>query len=115
MYCILLAYNLDKLKSQGIAEELCDETVNMGPGNVNTLLKYVWAEIEWATGQKVPTEPKLTLATINWINWYTANRVNRIAFYNSIRVKRVTYYVKLAQKKPSMRQFLLSWVSRSID
>lgn len=108
------AFSFGDLKSQGIADELCDETVNTGPGQVQALLEKAFKEISW-TGIKVPVPPKLTPETIQWINDYTQSRCNRVAFYNSLRVKRVKFYVGLCHAKPQMRQFFFSWVDRSVD
>ena len=109
------ANHFGDLKSQGIADELCDQTVNVGKKQTELLLSRVFAEIEWATKEKIPVEPKFTRATIEWINEYTKPRGNRIAFFNSIRMKRVKFYVVLVKQKPKMRQFLLSWTDRSCD
>jgi lysozyme family protein len=107
--------NLGDLKSQGIAAELCDEAYNAGTGNPKQLLEKVFAEIEWATKEKIPVPSKFTPETIKWINDYTLPRERRISFYNSIRIKRVRFYVDLVHKKPMMRQFFLSWINRSVD
>jgi len=109
------ANHFGELKSQGIADELCDQTVNVGKKQAELLLSRVLAEIEWAAKEKIPVEPKFTRATIEWINEYTKPRGNRIAFFNSIRMKRVKFYVVLVKQKPKMRQFLLSWTERSCD
>jgi lysozyme family protein len=103
------------LKSQGIAEELCDEVVNMGEGGGRSLLAKVWKEVEWATGQPVPVPPAFTRKTMEWINKYTEIRANRIGFYNSIRIKRVKFYVNLAKRRPLMRPYILAWADRATD
>ena len=108
-------FHLDKLASQGIARELCDELVNMGGGGGESLLRWVWLETEWATRQKIPVAPKFTPATIAWINEYTRTRERRIAFYNSVKMKRIKFYSELVRKRPVMRQFFYSWVDRSLD
>jgi len=109
------ALYLGDLKSQGIADELCDETVNTGKGQTGKLLERVFAEIEWATKEKIPVSPEFTPETIQWINEYTRERGNRVAFYNSVRLKRVKFYVNLVKKRPKMKQFFLAWVDRSVD
>jgi len=109
------ALHLGALKSQGIADELCDEAVNTGKAQTEKLLERVWDEIEWATKEKIPVPPKFTPETIQWINVYTRERDNRIAFYNSIRIKRVKFYVNLVHKRPKLKQFFLAWVDRSVD
>jgi len=103
------------LKSQGIADELCDEIVNMGEGGGRALLAKVFKEIEWATKTPVPVPAAFTPATMLWINKYAESRPNRISFYNSIRMKRVAFYVRLVKKKPKMRQYFLSWIDRTVD
>lgn len=110
-----LRYHFNKLESQGISEELCDEVVNMGPGGGQALLEKVWKEIEWATKRPVPVPARFTPETIQWINDYTRERDNRVAFYNSVRIKRVKYYINIVHKKPRMKQFLSSWIDRSVD
>lgn len=106
---------LGVLKSQGIAEELCDEIVNMGPGGGRALLAKQFIEIGWSTGKAPPVMPQFTPATMAWINQYTATRANRIAFYNGLRIKRVKFYVNLAKRKPHMRAYVLSWADRATD
>jgi len=103
------------LKSQGIADELCDEVVNMGEGGGRALLVKLAREYEWASGHPTPVRPGFTREFMEWINAYTATRPNRIAFYNSIRMKRVAFYDALVKKKPKMRPFFLSWIDRSVD
>ena len=109
------ALYLGDLKSQGIAEELCDEAVNTGKPQTERLLERVWKEIEWATRAPIPVPPRFTPETIQWINAYTKDRHNRISFYNSIKMKRVKFYVNLCKQKPKMRQFFFSWIDRSVD
>jgi type VI secretion system secreted protein VgrG len=111
-----LKFHFDKLKSQGIADELCDESVNMGGAAAERLLTKVLIEIYWATGNPIPTIPaKFTPETIAWINAYTKARERRVAFFNSIRIKRVQFYVTLIQRRPAMRQFFSAWINRSVD
>jgi lysozyme family protein len=110
-----LKFHFDKLKSQGIADELCDESVNMGGAAAERLLAKVFAEIAWATQKPVPVPAKFTPETIAWINEYTRTRSNRVAFFNSIRLKRVRFYVDLVQRRPAMRQFFYGWINRSVD
>lgn len=109
------ANHFGDLASQGIAEELMDEAVNMGSGGARRLLAKVFDEITWATKQPVPVSAEFTPATIDWINDYTKDRDNRIAFYNSVRMKRVGFYLDLVKKRPGMRPFLLSWIDRTVD
>lgn len=113
------ALNLHLLKSQGIAEELTDEAVNMGKGGAERLLAKVFAEVAWAQRdawfKTIPPAPKFTPETIAWINSYTSNRDNRVAFYNSLRMKRVAFYNDLVKRKPSMRPFFRSWIDRTVD
>lgn len=103
------------LQSQGIAEELMDEAVNMGSAGARRLLASVFAEVEWAIRKPLPVGPVFTPLTIAWINEYTRYRPNRIAFYNSLKMKRVAFYTDLARKRPAMRPFLLSWLARTVD
>ena len=110
-----LKFHFEKLKSQGIADELCDESVNMGGAAAERLLAKVFQEIEWATNKPIPVPAKFTPQTIQWINEYTKNRANRVAFFNSIRLKRVRFYVDLVQRRPAMRQFFYGWINRSVD
>lgn len=110
-----LKYHFEKLASQGIADELCDESVNMGGGAAEALLGKVFREIEWSRRAPVPVPAEFTPETIAWINQFTKERPNRIAFYNSIRIKRVKFYIDLVHRRPVMRQFLLSWIDRSVD
>lgn len=109
------ALYLGDLKSQGIADELCDEAVNTGKGQTERLIGRVFAEIEWATKEKIPVPARFTPQTIEWINAYTKDRNNRVAFYNSVRMKRIKFYVELVRHKPKFRQFFYSWVDRSVD
>jgi lysozyme family protein len=106
---------LSALKSQGIADELCDEIVNMGEGGGRALLAKQFQEIGWATGKAPPVMPEFSWRTMEWINRYTENRSNRIAFYNGIRMKRVKFYVNLVHRKPKMAQFFRSWIDRTVD
>lgn len=112
-----LKFHFEKLASQGIAEELCDEAVNLG--SPEPLLEKVWKEIEWSrskeTPYSVPVPPRFTPETVAWINEYTRDREHRISMYNSIRQKRVKFYVDLVQKKPIYKQFFYSWIARSVD
>jgi Glycosyl hydrolase 108 len=114
-------YHLGELKSQGIADELCDEIVNGGPGLGQQLLGKVLAEIDWSDKdkiwffQKTPPRARFTPETIAWINKYTYRRENRIAFYNSIRIHRVAFYVDLVHRKPKMRPYFLSWIGRTVE
>ena len=110
-----LANHFDQLASQGIATELCDETVNMGKKGGEILLEKVFAEIEWAFKKPVPVPAKFTPETIAWINSYTKERPLRVAFYNSVRLKRLKYYINLVHRKPVMKQFFLSWAERCVD
>jgi lysozyme family protein len=110
-----LKFHFEKLKSQGIADELCDESVNMGGAAAERLLAKVFAEIAWATQKPVPVPAKFTPATIQWINEYTKGRANRVAFFNSIRNKRVKFYADLVKRRPAMKQFFNSWINRSVD
>lgn len=107
------AYRLGDLKSQGIADEICDEIVNGGPGLGRNLLFKVYDELRWA-GYSPPVAA-FNKENIDWINNFTGRRDRRIAFYNSIRIKRVRFYVNLAKKNPSMRKYILSWADRSTD
>jgi len=107
------AYHLGDLKSQGIAEELCDEIVNGGPGMGRILLFKVYDELRWAGASPLPAA--FNKANIDWINQFTAVRDKRVAFYNSVRIKRVKYYMALVKKRPKMRQYFLSWIERSVD
>lgn len=111
--------NLNLLKSQGIADELTDEAVNMGPAGAERLLAKVFAEVAWASRDSWfktnPPPPKFTPATIAWINDYTKNRDNRVAFFNSIRMKRVGFYHALIKRKPAMKPFFVSWIDRTVD
>lgn len=109
------AFSFDKLASQGIATELCDETVNMGSKGSEALLRRVFAEIEWATGKPVPVRPQFYPETIAWINQHTKDRHNRISFYNSIKIKRVKFYASLVHHRPAMKPFFVSWIDRSVD
>jgi lysozyme family protein len=109
------ALYLGDLKSQGIADELCDEVVNTGKGQTEKLLERVFAEIEWAQKKPIPVPARFIPETMAWINEYTRERNNRISFYNSIRIKRIKFYINLVHKKPKMKEFLLSWVDRSCD
>lgn len=113
------ALNLHLLKSQGIADELADEAVNMGPAGAERLLARVFDEVRWASRDawfKInPPPAKFTPATIAWINDYTKNRDNRVAFYNSIRMKRVGFYLTLIKRKPAMKPFFVSWIDRTVD
>lgn len=113
------ALNLHLLKSQGIADELTDEAVNMGRGGAERLLAKVFDEVRWASRdawfKTNPPAPKFTPEAIAWINSYTRNRDNRVAFYNSIRMKRVGFYVNLVKKRPSMKPFFISWIDRTVD
>jgi Glycosyl hydrolase 108 len=114
------AYHLGELKSQGIADEFCDEIVN-GGGLGHNLLSRVLAEIEWSDRERLfftqakPPVARFTPATIEWINNYTKSRANRISFYNSLRIHRVAFYVRLVHKKPKMRPYFLSWIDRTIE
>lgn len=110
-----LKFHFDKLKSQGIADELCDESVNMGGAAAQRLLEKVFKEIEWATKESIPVPAKFTPETIAWINKYTRTHSNRVAFYNSIRIKRVQFYVVLIQRRPALKQFFIAWINRSVD
>ena len=110
-----LKFHFDKLKSQGIAEELCDQSVNMGGAAAEALLDKVFREIEWATNTPVPVPSKFTPDTIQWINEYTKTRAHRVALYNSIRIKRVRFYVDLIGRRPAMKLFFMSWINRSVD
>lgn len=110
-----LNLHLDKMKSQGISDELCDEAVNMGEGGADALLAKVFREIEWATKKPIPVPPRFTLKTVEWINEYTKDRDNRIAFYNSVRIKRVRFYVNLAKKHPEYESIILAWADRATD
>lgn len=111
--------NLHLLKSQGIADELTDEAVNMGPAGAERLLAKVFAEVAWASRDSWfktnPPPPKFTPATIAWINDYTKNRDNRVAFFNSIRMKRVGFYLTLIKRRPAMKPFFVSWIDRTVD
>ncbi len=111
--------NLHLLKSQGIADELTDEAVNMGPAGAERLLAKVFAEVAWASRdswfKSNPPPARVTPATIAWINDYTKSRDNRVAFFNSIRMKRVAFYVNLVKHKPSMNPFFVSWIDRTVD
>lgn len=113
------ALNLHLLKSQGIADELTDEAVNMGRGGAERLLAKVFAEVAWASRDSWfktnPPPAKFTPATIAWINDYTKNRDNRVAFFNSIRMKRVGFYLALIKRKPAMKPFFISWIDRTVD
>ena len=115
------AYHLGELKSQGIADEFCDEIVNGGGGLGQNLLKNALAEIEWSDKEKLffnkdkPPVAKFTPKTIAWINYYTRTRGNRISFYNSIRLHRVAFYVDLIHRKPKMKPYFVSWISRTIE
>lgn len=108
-------FHFDKLNSQGIADELCDESVNMGGAAAERLLGKVFAEIAWATQKPVPVPARFTPETISWINEYTRSRSNRVAFFNSIRIKRVQFYVDLVQRRPAMKIFFAAWINRSVD
>lgn len=103
------------LNSQGIADELCDEAVNMGGAAAEKLLGEVFAELEWAAEMPVPVPAKFTQETIRWINDLTYHRATRVAFYNSIRIKRVRFYADLVQRRPAMKIFFYSWITRSVD
>ena len=107
------AYHLGELKSQGISEELCDEIVNGGLGMGRNLLFKVYDELCWTGASPPPAAFNKT--NIAWINQFTAVRDQRVAFYNSVRIKRVKYYVTLVEKRPKMRPYFLSWISRSVD
>lgn len=110
-----LKFHFDKLKSQGIADELCDEAVNMGGAGAERLLTKVLIEIYW-TGTPIPPIPaKFTPETIQWINDYTKERSNRVAFFNSIRIKRIKFYTDLVKRRPAMKQFFAGWIKRSVD
>ena len=109
-----LKFHFDELKSQRIAEELCDQSVNMGGAAAEALLGKVFREIEWATNVSVPVPAKFTPATIQWINEYTKTRANRVALYNSIKIKRVRFYVELIGRRPAMKLFFNSWINRSV-
>ncbi|MFA5754264.1 MAG: glycosyl hydrolase 108 family protein [Patescibacteria group bacterium] len=110
-----LKYHFDKLKSQGIADELCDEAVNMGGAGAERLLTKVLIEIYW-TGTPIPPIPaKFTPETIQWINDYTKERSNRVAFFNSIRIKRIKFYTDLVKRRPAMKQFFAGWIKRTVD
>lgn len=108
-------FHFGELKSQRLAEELCDAAVNIGGAAAERLLGKVFLEIEWATGVPVPVPAKFTPETMQWINDYTRTRSNRVAFYHSIKIKRVRFYVDLIQRCPHMKQFFISWINRSVD
>lgn len=108
-------FHFGELKSQRIAEELCDASVNMGGRGAESLLGQVFDEIEWATGASVPVPAKFTPETMQWMNDYTRIRANRVAFYNSIKIKRVRFYVDLVSRRPKMKQFFVAWINRSVD
>ncbi len=110
-----LKYNFDKLKSQRIAEELCDSSVNIGGAGTEKLLAKIFIEIQWATKQSIPVLPKFNPETIQWINSYTESRINRISFYNSLRLKRVKYYVDIINYRPQSKQFFVAWITRTVD
>lgn len=110
-----LKYHFDKLKSQGIADELCDEAVNMGGAGAERLLTKVLIEIYW-TGTPIPPIPaKFTPETIQWINDYTKERSNRVAFFNSIRIKRIKFYTDLVKRRPAMKIFFAGWIKRTVE
>jgi lysozyme family protein len=110
-----LKFHFEELKSQGIADELCDEAVNMGGAAAENLLRKVFVEIAWATGTSIPVPWKFTPETMQWINEYTESRSNRVAFFNSIRNKRVKFYADLVKRRPAMKEFFISWINRSVD
>jgi Glycosyl hydrolase 108 len=114
------AYHLGDLKSQGIADEFCDEIVNGGGGLGQNLLAKVLEEVRWADKDNKfwrdsPPIARFTPSTIEWINAYTKSRANRISFYNSIRIHRVAFYVNLIHRKPKMRPYFVSWIDRTIE
>jgi hypothetical protein len=108
-------FHFDKLQSQGIADELCDEAVNMGGAGAERLLTKVLIELYWAGNPIPPIPAKFTPEMMAWINDYTRTRANRVAFFNSIRNKRVKFYAELVQRKPQMKQFFYGWIKRSVD
>jgi len=112
-------YYLGNLKSQGIAEEICDEIVNVGGGQTSILIDRVFREIEWSKSKyqpyKIDVPTNFKPETIEWINQYTEDRANRISFYNSLRMKRLKFYIALVHQKPAMRQFFQAWAERTCD
>ena len=109
--------NLDKMKSQGIAAELCDEAYNMGVNGGEKLLVKMWKQLEWERyGTPVPVPAKFTPETIAWINELTKQRPARVSFYKSIKMQRVGFYSDLVRKNPKKySQFFQAWILRSCD
>ena len=107
------AYHFGDLKSLYIADELCDEVVNGGPGMGRNLLFKTYDALRWAG--YTPPVAALNKENMAWINEHIRYRPDRLAFYNTLRINRVAYYVAIVKKKPKMRQYFLSWIDRTIE
>lgn len=109
------AYGLGKIASQGIAEEIADEITNQGPGGCHSLLVKVKKSLAWAERANLPFEDIDSPGAIAWLNEYTKDRPHRLLFYDELKKYRAGFYIRLAEKKPSLRPFLLSWMERAVD
>ena len=109
------AYRLGTVATQGIAEEACDELVNEGPGGVRDLMLKVKKSLEWVEGHSLPFTNIDSPEAITWLNNYTKDRAHRLLVYDLMKKYRAQFYIKLAQKKPKLRPYLLSWMSRAVQ
>jgi len=102
---------LGDLKSQGIATEIFDTSVNCGRGSAALIMQKTCNHLN-GRGMMYPLTGKITPETIEWINFYTFERGNRVRFYKLLNGYQLGRYIQIVERNPKMDKYLNSWLSR---
>ena len=100
-------YQLDKVNSQSIANEIFDTGVNMGTG---TASKFLQRAINVVTSDNLTVDGGIGTKTLTSVNSLNDSKVKLVV--KVLNVLQGSYYIDLVERKPEQRIFVPSWFSR---
>lgn len=106
---------------QALADEIFEQSVNLGKGGAGRLLQRVINAFNWDKGHKRPLFPDLVVdgaigpRTLDGLALLLRSRTHEAALVHALNCMQGAHYINLAAGTPSQRRFTDGWLTRTHD
>lgn len=104
---------------QALADEIFEQSVNLGKGGAGRLLQRVINAFNWDKARKQPLFPDLVVdgaigpRTLDGLALLLRSRTNEAALVHALNCMQDAHYINLAAGKSSQRRFTDGWLTRT--
>lgn len=102
---------------QALAGEIFEQAVNLGKGGCGKKVQIVCNAYNYAGGGQLFADLAVDGAigpkTLNALKAIVANKADAPSLVHALNCMQGSHYLELAARKPSQRQFIVGWMSRT--